>query len=555
MRVRASVAGALLALLAGSGMAVAQDGPPSVVVARDGDVAMLAGDDEEHLCVGIRTPFGESRSCETSELGVVDVRVEDEPSSYAAVGAPASAATVEVRRAGRLIASGPTVAGDAYKGTRAGKVRFALLRLPAGAPHDGLRVRSLDAAGALVAVVSPDGDSELVSASRRVLSGRAGSVRWSIDATESSELDPSVVDLGHERVSRCAVVRVRHGGDSSRSRECVGPTPFDDIELFASERTATTDDRCTPEFRLLHGVVRATSVSVLLGDGRRRVARTAALGDGRRVVYALPIGRDVAVRSIALAGGDAGPRVLALGLAPLHVTCPTPEAGAGLPPGPGLGEQLAALFANPPVLTLPGPITTLPGSGARIADGPGDTLCLAVADRPFTALSCDVVAPDFNEVAGIVDDLLKPRAFALALPARVAAIRVGAPGGHGLREIPTVAAEGYAGAYAGRVRFAAGTVTAKSELDSLDLLDGAGTLLHRERSSPDDEPASSPRVVARQRIAGRPGRPSLWQTRYGGSDSSCLALTNGPRPARDASARTSARGRPCCSPRRASRIG
>ena len=275
-------------------------------------------------------------------------------------------------------------------------------------------------------------------------------------------------------------------------------------------------------------------MSVLLGDGRRRMARTAALGDGRRVVYALPIGRDVAVRSVALDGGSAGPRVLALGLAPLHVTCPTPEAGAGLPPGPGLGEQLASLFANPPVLTLPGPVTTLPGSGARIADGPGDTLCLAVADRPFTAFSCDVVAPDFNEVAGIVDDLLKPRAFALALPARVAAIRVGAPGGNGLREIPTVAAEGYVGAYAGRVRFAAGTVTAKSELDSLDLLDGAGTLLHRERSSPDDEPASGPRVVARQRIAGRPGRPSLWQTRYAGSDSSCLALTNGPRPARDA---------------------
>jgi hypothetical protein len=526
MRARASVAGVLLALLAGSGTAAAAT-PPLVVVASDGATQMLAGDELGNLCVGVRTQRDTSRSCERDALGVVDLGGAEAGVRYVAAGVAASAAIVEVRRAGQLLVSGPTVAGEAYKGKRAGKVRFALLRLPDNAREDGLRVRVLDAAGSLVAVLATNAVKELVVARGRLLAGRSGGVEWSIEANQVSELEPTVVDLGHERVSECALTRVRYGAKTARSSPCSGPAPFDSLEIFSSGLIAKTDELCAPEFRLLHGVVAATGVSVLLGDGRTRSARTAAFGDGR-VVYALVIPRDAAVRNITFGGAAA--RVLALGMAPLHVVCPNLDDQAGLLDGPDGAAQLASLIAHPPPLTPAGPVTTLAGSGARVADGPGDTLCLAVAGRPFSAFGCQVVAPAFEDLAGAVDDFTDPRAFALALPARVAAIRIGAPAGPGLREIPTVPGDGYAGAYAGRVRFAAGKATAASQLDNIDLLDGAGTVLHRERSTPNRVGSgSAPRATDRRRLAGRPGRPSLWQTTYRGPYR-CVALTSGPHP-------------------------
>jgi hypothetical protein len=529
MRVRASVAALLLALLAGSGSTAARAAstPPAVVVASDGDTELVAGDETNDLCVGVRTRADTSKSCEMFGRGVVDLGGPQDGARYAAVGVAASAATVEVRRAGQLVVSGSTVAGEAYKGKRAGQVRFALLRLPDNTREDGLRVRGLDAAGALVTVLAPDADSELVLARGRLLSGRSGRLRWSIDANQASELEPTVVDLGHERVSACAVTRIHSGGATAKSSGCVGPTPFENLEIFNGELTANTDELCSPEFRLLHGVAEAGSVTVLLGDGRKRIARTAAFGDGRRIVYALVIPHDVAVRSITFAGGAAGSRVLAVGLAPLHVLCPNIDEETNLLDGPDGAEELASLIAHPPPLTLPGPVTTLAGSGTRVTDGPGDTLCLAVANQPFSAFGCQIVAPTFDDLAGTVDDFTDPRAFVLALPARVAAIRIGAPGGP---LIPTVPGAGYAGAYAGHVRFAAGTATAASQLDSLDLLDGAGAVLHRERTTPDRVGSGGTGVTDRRRIAGRPGRPSLWQTSYRGPYR-CVALTTGPRPA------------------------
>ena len=103
-----------------------------------------------------------------------------------------------------------------------------------------------------------------------------------------------------------------------------------------------------------------------------------------------------------------------------------------------------------------------------------------------------------------------------------------------MRTIATVPAPGYAGIYAGRVRFAAATVGSTRELDSLDLLDAAGNVLHSEHdsaSSPEDE---VPRFAGRQRIAGSAGHPSLWQTNFGTgkSRSRCLALTTGQPPSR-----------------------
>ena len=71
-----------------------------------------------------------------------------------------------MRRAGQLLASGPAVAGAAYKGVRAGSVRFALLRLPKAARTDGLRVRALAADGALISVLATSATKSSSSAVR-----------------------------------------------------------------------------------------------------------------------------------------------------------------------------------------------------------------------------------------------------------------------------------------------------------------------------------------------------------------------------------------------------
>jgi len=315
----------------------------------------------------------------------------------------------------------------------------------------------------------------------------------------------------------------------------VGAAPRDSLSLFFDDPSASSQDSCTPPFRLLHGIVEASvgRVTFLLGDGSRRRARTAPFGDGRRIVYALAIPRGAAVRSVTLDRGPDGSKVKRLGLAPLTVQCATGDED-GFSAYASLEDPLSP-FANLPSVTPAGPQTTVAGTPPfRVADGPGDSLCLALGALPFNALSCAIVAPTFSELLGAFDNFLSPRSFVIALPARVAAIRVASADGKIERTIETVPAPGYAGIYAGRVRFAAATVGATRELDSLDLLDAAGTVLHSERdsaSSPEDE---VPRFAGRKRIAGSAGHPSLWQTNFraGKSRSRCLALTTGQSPSR-----------------------
>jgi hypothetical protein len=547
MRARAAIAGTILALL-GALASTAQaapaapapaavKAPASVVVANDGAIALKAHDDSDgQLCVGIDTAGGSAESCEDSDSGVVVVTGATSDMLYAGIATLASAASVELRRAGQLLAAGPTVAGETYHGKRAGKVRFALLRLPAKSPADGLRIRALDAHGALVEVLAPGSEAELVFDRHRLLSGTYAGTRWSIDASQSSALTPSVLDLAHESVSRCADVRIREGGSSTSSSRCVGTAPRDSLSLVFDDASLSSQDSCTPLFRLLHGIVEASvqRVTFLLGDGRRRSARTAPFGDGARIVYALAIPRGAAVRSVTLDRGPAGSTVKRLAIAPLTVECATGDAD-GFSAYASLGDPFFSPFANLPTVTPPGPVTTVAGTPSfRVADGPGDSLCLALGDLPFNAFSCAIVAPALDELLGAFDSFVSPRSFVIALPARVAAIRISTAEGKTARTIATVPAPGYKGIYASAVRFAAATVGATRELDNLDLLDAAGNVLHSERddtSGPADEAA---RFTGRQRIAGRAGHPSLWQTNFraGKSRSHCLALTTGQPPSR-----------------------
>jgi hypothetical protein len=548
MRVRLRLVCCALTLLGTGGAATAHAAatpptPKSFVVASDGDTQLVARDDDDQLCVGIRTKTGDSESCDASAFGVANVGGEPDGARYVGVATPAAAATVEVRRAGNLVASARTVAGEAYTGKRAGTVRFAIVPLPAGTPVDGLRVRSLDATGALVAVASTDPDGDLVSDRHRLRSGRSGSVRWSLTANRTSTLTPSVLDLGHESVTSCIEARVSAHGSSSTSTTCAGLAPRDSLEIFGPGLAVSAEDRCDPQFRLMHGVVDVAvqRVSFTLGDGSRRAARITPFGDGQHVLYAIVLPRAAAVRSVRYDSVPGGSRVVRLGLAPLAVTCASGDDDLGLPLGSALLSPFSSPFANLPAVTPVGPVTTLPGDPPiRVADGPGDSLCLAIGDRPFTVLSCSVVSPLFSELLGAFDDITAPKAFGIVVPAQVAAVRVGSLDGKVVRTIPTVPGTGYDGPYAGHVRFASATVGATSELNTIDLLDAAGTVLYHERDSPDDTDVSPPTVVSMRRVAGRSGQPSLWQTalRDDGSIERCLALTKGARPTRDGACET-----------------
>jgi len=512
-----------------------------MVVARDGDVALDATDEDSQLCLGI-APGGGS-FCGRPESGVVVLADEDDAGRRLGVAVPAAALSIEVTRAGRLLAAGPTVAGAAYTGKAAGSVRFALVRLPARAPQDGLRVRALDGTGALVAVLAPGDRGELVTDRRRVLAGRSGSVRWTIVSNLSSVLSSSILDLAHESVSRCVEVAL-HGarGSSLSSISCASANPRDSVMLLDGPRSeAALEQRCSPGFRLLHGVVAASvkAVGALLGDGRLRPARTALLAGGEQLAYAVVISDAAAVRSVTFEERSGARRTVPLAAAPLTVSCapgqddPVTEL-AGAVTGP-----LANPFPNLPVVTPVGPVTTIAGAPTiRVADGPGDSLCIALGDQPFTALSCSVVSPFLGELLGTLDDIVRPRALAIVVPARVATVRIADPDGTNARSVATAPGDGYTGPYAGRVRFAAVKVTSARRLSSLELLDAAGTVLHREGDSTTDpeEENFEPRLLGAQRVAGRRGAPSLWQTpvRFPQqSTARCLALTAGPRPPRD----------------------
>ena len=338
-------------------------------------------------------------------------------------------------------------------------------------------------------------------------------------------MTPSLLDLAHETLSSCVVVTLNGLG---RGRVCESGVPNESLAGVDPARAAGTDT-CNPPFRLLHGVVdgSVTAVTVVLGDGRRRTVRTVPVGDGRRT-YAVATGAG-AVRSVAIPGRG----VVRTGLPPLSVVC-TEGGFVSLlftPSSAALGP-FALLLERPP-LTPAGPVTTIPGAPAmQVADGPADTLCIAVAGRPFEAFGCSIVSPLISDQLVAYDDLLDVHALALAVPAQVATLRLSSADRKLARSIPTDPGTGYSGRYAGRVRFATISLANTAQLTRLELLDAAGRVLFEESEEPDEENFILPRVGRARRVAGRAGAPSLWQTnvREGSETKRCLSLTVGPAP-------------------------
>ena len=508
-----------------------------VVVATEGTVQLVATDDASQLCLELRDSSSDmqSQGCGKPEAGAATSATSPEyGTQFVGVAVPAAAASVEVRRLGKLVGGGVTVAGEAYTGAAAGSVRFAIARLARGTPYDALRAHAKDAAGALIAVVDVSG--ERILDRRRRLSGRAGQVTWSLVEHRQSALAPTAIDPAHETISHCVGVDVRvrrDGGNSGGGTTmCTSGRPVEELVLDLDVYKARAQDRCSPDFRLLHGLVAASvkRVTVLMGDGRRRTAPTARLRDGRRRVWGLAIAPGDAVRSVTLTSSGGAGRTLRQALAPVAVNCAV------------LGDRevftdFAFGFSDGlPALTPAGPVATIPGSPAiRIADGPAETLCLAVAGKPFTAVGCELVPALAGDVLRVVDSIEDTRAVAFAVPARVATVRLSSADGKSVRDVATVAGDGYAGRYAGYVRFAAAAFADYDALTRLELLDGAGRILHREDRIGIPSGGPDVRPLPARRVAGRAGKPSLWQTatRYGDETLRCVTLTAGPRPSAD----------------------
>jgi hypothetical protein len=506
-------------------------GAASAVVARDGLADLRATQERGALCLTVKIEDedeGAGECAEAGEAGHVVHAADDAGRAYIGAAISAAAVAVEVRRAGKLLADAPTVAGEAYGGVRAGEVRFALVRLPDRSRLDGLRVRALDGSGVVLETVAGS-DGDLVSDRRPLLSGRSGGARWRVTSERASALRSSVVDPDHELVVRCVRTTVVYGPSTRSYRTCTGEAPVVNLQLLFSQ--GRVEDHCRPAFRLVYGVLDepVRDVSVLRGDGRRVAARMARVPGTALTAYALAVPARAAVRGVRIRPEHGPARTLDLDGPPIAVSC-----GLGLVSDERIEFGAVSEIDDAPHVTPLGPVAAVPGSPAlRIADGPDATLCMALGDDPFTGLACDVIGPSLAEPFEILDDFDRPRALALALPARVATVRLTSRDGKS-RDVPTVAADGYAGLYAGRVRFAVTAIAGHAGRERVALLDAAGRTLHVETS---DSSLLDIRVrdLPARRVAGRPGRPSVWQSGFvfKGRTTRCVSLTAGPAPPAD----------------------
>ena len=209
---------AAIVLLAGSlslaEAARASAGP--VEVARADNAVLLAGDEVKRLCIGLNVH--DTACAEPYEGAVTTGGLTTGDRAYVGAAVPAAAARVEVRRAGVLLASAPTVAGEAYKGVRAGSVRFALVRLPKGTRMDGLRVRAVDAAGSLISVTAPDDEAELLLGRTRLLKGHARDVTWSVTAEQQTAFQDAATRLEKIVTGQLSTVAVNKSCNTGSER-------------------------------------------------------------------------------------------------------------------------------------------------------------------------------------------------------------------------------------------------------------------------------------------------------------------------------------------------
>ncbi|WP_157592008.1 hypothetical protein [Solirubrobacter soli] len=410
---------------------------------------------------------------------------------YAGGAVSADAATVELTYAGGKVLRLPTVAGEAYTGRDAGRVRFFLGELTLGedADDDPDSVRVLDASGTVIGV--PVSDSVLRKA--RVLRRRAGGalVRAWVQLFSEVQALPNAPE--HRDEGLCLQVGVNGSGGDEHDVACQQP----DVPLILGGRRG-----CGRVPTTLTGFVPAGTdhLTVTLGSGRTVTTGTRALPfghAGQMVLTLLPRGE--AIRSaVAL---DANGRTLAGGqvlVAPPDRRCRTDypyedwrfygelDERPGIPPG----TETAASLGDA------GPRLLVRDDGERLCAGI-DTLDLNgldCYDPPAGGYEPDSVFSDFRRgfVAGI-------------FPARVAAIDIEFLDGSKLRA-PAVPGTGYTGQYHDFLHFVLVPAPVGKFVKGATLLDAAGRSLGRTFTS---GTADDPALVGAPKTALRVGSERL----------------------------------------------
>jgi hypothetical protein len=387
----------------------------------------------------------------------------------------AEAAAVELTFKGGVAVRVPTVAGEAYAGREAGRVRFFLgeATLAEDTDDDPELVRLFDAAGAVIGVPRR---SPLPSQSVRVLRRRIGHAlvrAWVRLGTEVSPL-PGAPEHREERL--CTEVGVQSVGDEP-SVACQDL----DVPLEIGGRRG-----CGRVPTTLAGFVPTGTdrLDVTLGSGRRVgvAARSIPFGrPGRMVATFLPRGE--AIRSATALAADG--RVLARGavrVAPPDRRCGTDyryddwsfygdlEERPGLPPET---EEAATLGAGGPRL---------------LVRDSGERLCLGIDTLDLNGLDCSAPPTGGDDSDDLYADAERGL-VAGVFPARVAMVELAFLGGARTR-VPAVAATGYTGRYRDAVHFVLAAVPAGRFVIEATLLDGAGRWLGTAYvSGPDDDRA------------------------------------------------------------------
>lgn len=454
---RRALPAAVLLACALIGPASAQQGSQehaATEVARSGDAVLYVGDDadtSEHLCLRLSVAQGNSSSCgygpevpeqiATIELGR---GAAGEGPGWVGGATHPSVARVEVEMTDGNRVATDTVTNDAYKGTRAGRIRFFLRDVP-GVPDV---VRGYAADGRLVGIGDASGHSGRTIRSDEVLSSPGLTVRVELQ----SVIEPSPLQL--DRRSQHLCIRVTE--DSGSSSTCAGRTdPSSPLMLESTEG-------CHPRRSVLHGLVakEGASLSLLLGSGRRITLPVHQLPQGYDfplAAVASPLPRGEAVRSVALLDAS-GNRIAAqkAGLAPGGLRCAS-----------GRHSGSVSLGYAPVDLGSPsqdGAHAAVEAGGHRlmVADR-GDQLCNGFDELVLCELA--PVLPPFGialQQAGMVWAVLSRHVMAVDL--------VGTDGTtarHSTSEGP-----GYKGQYAGKVRFL--LVSAPGRYKRVRLLDAEG---------------------------------------------------------------------------------
>ena len=443
---------------------------------------------------------------------------------------------VEARRAGKLLGSAPTIGGEGYEGRWAGRVRFALLRLPKGSATRACgcahsmpaarrspsshRARSTSSP----TVVSCSPDRRVGFAGRR----RASASRRSPRRCSTSTTRPS------SGVSRSASPASGAGAarraDASAGRRT--PTWWTPSSTNRHGTTVSTEETATRRFRLLHGVVdggRAT-VSVVLGDGRRLRSVTARFEEAGSTAYAAVVPAGDAIRDLRVRRAGVAARTVTFSAPPLAVSC---ASGS-----PAFNESVLfdpsfnfATLSTTCRRSAPRPggdgRRRRPDSGSRTAAG--ESLCLAVRDRPFTALSC------VDRGAGLTSRPAAPwttsgdRARSCSPCRRTWLASASAPRAAPRGNCQTVAGERVRGALRGpcalRRRHHHGLPRLRAHAASRRRRQGPA---HGDRTPPTSGRLAPPKVFPARRLAGAPW-PAVAvadrRARRTGARARCLAVT------------------------------